>query len=156
MEDSHNSYLSEILKKFNFVQSVMITDFEGSLISGAQRSDESSSTNPSVEPSGSIEDDRQGELDKNNKIKVSLSFQLNSALDQITKIEKWNLKYLVSVYDTVTIFQSRVNKLVLAHFVCDSKNFNYELLKDVVQEVAEKLQKVDKELENMIQMGESN
>ena len=156
MEDSHNSYLSEILKKFNFIQSVMITDFEGALISGAQRSDENSSTNTNVEATSSMEEDRQGELDKNNKIKVSLCYQFNSALDQITKIEKWNLKYLVSVYDTVTIFQSRVNKLVIAHFICDSKNFNYELLKDVVQEVSEKLQKVDKELENMIQMGESN
>jgi hypothetical protein len=145
---NHNAYFNELLKKFDFIQSVWVTDYEGALIANALREEEKEN-----DPNNS-NDDKQ-ELDKNNKIKVSLSFQFNSAMDQIANLEKWKTKNFVTIYDTMTIFQAKINKSVLIHFICDSKTFNYEIVKEIANEVREKLQKVEKEIENLTQNNDS-
>ena len=145
MEDSEIIYFQDLLKKFDFIQGVWITDYEGGLIASSQRSGHSEENIDSAE----IEN-------KNNKIKVSLSFQFNSVLDQIAKIEKWKTKYFTTVYDTITIFQAKINKNALAHFKCDSKNFNYEIMKEISNEIQEKLQKIEKELDNLTLNNENN
>lgn len=142
-----NSYLQEILQKFDFIQGVWVTDYEGALITSLQRNEDNN---------GEAEDKNGDSENRNNKIKVSLSYQFNSAIDQINKIEKWKTKYLVTVYDTITIFQAKINKTILSHFICDSKNFNYEIMKEILKEVQEKLQKVEKEIDNLTQNNENN
>ncbi len=136
------SYLHDLLKKYEYIQGLWITDYEGALISSSIRNEE---------------EEKQNDIDnKNNKIKVSLSYQLNSTMDQIAKIEKWKTKYLVTIYDTMTIFQARVNKSALIHLTCDSKGFNYEVMKEIVSEVQDKFQKIEKELDNLTLNNENN
>ena len=83
MEDASNIYLQDLLKKYDFIQGLWVTDYEGALIATSQRSE------------GKEEEEKQiGDAEnKNNKIKVSLAYQFNSAMDQIAKIEKWKTKY---------------------------------------------------------------
>lgn len=135
------TYLKEVLKKFDFIQGIWITDFEGALIMSNCRDK-------------FLESDSVEENDKNLKLKVSLSFLFNSAIDQITKIEKWKTKNLVTIYDTIAIFQSKLSKCLFAHFVCDSINFNYGMLNEISQELRETLIQLDKDIELMNQNNE--
>lgn len=127
--DSYKTYFRELIHKYNFINAIYITDYEGLVLINA-----------------TINEEDEGENDKTNKIKISLSYNFNSALDQITKTERWKTKNLLTVFDNKTIFQSRINKTIFAHFICDNNSFNYEILKEITTEIDEKLQKVEKEL----------
>ena len=87
---------------------------------------------------------------------MPLSFIFNSIIEQSSKIEKWKTKNLTSIYDNHIIFQSKINKFIFAHFVCDVKSFNYELCREITNEFYEKLQKIEGELDNMTQLNENN
>jgi len=132
-------YLRELLKKFDFIEGIWITDNEGALIL--------SETKDQMIQNES--QDNQEENDKNLKLKVSLSFLFNSAIDQITKIEKWKTKNLVTIYNTIAIFQSKLSRSLFAHFLCDSNNFNYGILNEISQELRENLIQLDKDMEQM-------
>jgi hypothetical protein len=148
---NYNYFLSEIVRKYGFIQSVWLTDSEGALISNSIKGEEEKE----IDPNSSGAEDKQ-ELDKNNKIKVSLSFQLNSVMEQTSNLEKWKTKYLVSFFDTMTIFQSKISKTIYLHFICDSDNFNYEIMKEITGEIKEKLLKYEKEFEQLIQTSDIN
>lgn len=137
-------YLRELLKKFDFIQGIWITDNEGALVLSDSRDKLSESESQ----------ESQEENDKNLKLKVSLSFLFNSAIDQITKIEKWKTKNLVTIYDTIAIFQSKLSKSLFAHFLCDANNFNYGILNEISQELRETLIQLDKDIELMSQNNE--
>jgi hypothetical protein len=141
MDDTSNLYFSELIKKFDFINSVWVTDFEGGLITSSMKNDDTK------------ESDEESE--KNNKLKFSLSFLFNSAMDQISKIEKWKTKNIVSFYDSTIVFQSRINKNILAHFICSTNGFNYEIIKEIVLEITEKLQKIEKEIESLTQSNDN-
>lgn len=136
-----NNYFQELQKKFEFIEEFWVTDYEGALIAGSKKQQ-------------NIENEEESE--RNNKIKVSLSFLFNSAMDQISKIEKWKTKNLVTIYDNYTIYQARVNKSVFIHILCLSKNFNYEIMREITSDISEKLTKIEKELENLTQSNENN
>lgn len=148
---NYNYFLSEIVKKYAFIQSVWLTDSEGALISNFIKGEEEKE----FDPNSSGAEDRQ-ELDKNNKIKVSLSFQLNSVMEQTSNLEKWKTKYIATFYDTMAIFQSKISKTIYIHFICDSVNFNYEIMKEITGEIKEKIQKYEKEFEQLIQTSDLN
>ena len=148
---TYNSFLSEVVKKYSFIQSLWLTDSEGALISNIVKGEEERD----LDPNCSGAEDKQ-ELDKNNKIKVSLSFQLNSVMDQTTNLEKWRTKYLVTIYDSMTIFQAKISKTIYIHFICDSVNFNYEIMKEITGEIKERLQKYEKDFEQLIQTSDIN
>ncbi len=138
-------YLRELLKKFDFIQGIWITDFEGALVLSDTR-----------EKVGNTQsEENPEENDKNLKLKVSLSFLFNSAIDQITKIEKWKTKNLVTIFDTIAIFQSKLSKSLIAHFLCDANNFNYGILNEISQELRDTLIQLDKDIELMTQNNES-
>jgi hypothetical protein len=87
---------------------------------------------------------------------MPLSFIFNSIIEQSAKIEKWKTKNLTSIYDNHIIFQSKINKSIFAHFICDMKGFNYEICREITTEFQEKLQKIENELDNMTQFNDSN
>jgi hypothetical protein len=90
-----------------------------------------------------------------NSVKIPLSFIFNTVIEQSNKIEKWKTKNLISIYDNYTIFQSKINKSIFSHYVCDSKKFNYEIVKEITSEITEKLNKIEGELENLSQSNEN-
>lgn len=130
MEENDNVYLNEILKKYNYIQAVWISDNEGGIITSQFRNEENSDS---------------------SKIKTSFSLLFPSTLEQISRSEKWKTKNLITIYDSLTVFQSKVNKNILVHVLCDSKTFNYELTKEIVNEIQEKLSKVEWDIENITQ-----
>jgi hypothetical protein len=138
---STKTYFQEIIKKFSFIEGIWVTDFEGALIASSLGTLDETSDIPTEE--------KNEEIEKNNKIKVSLSYIFNSAIDQTNKIEKWKTKNLVTIYDNYTIFQTKINKSVFIHFICTCKNFNYEIVKEISSEISEKLIKIEKEIENL-------
>ena len=137
-------YLKELLQKFDFIKGIWITDFDGALLM--------SELNEDFIKNNTIES--TDENHNNSKLKVSLSFLFNSAIDQITKIEKWKTKNLVTIYDTIAIFQSKLSKSLLAHFLCDASNFNYGMLNEISQELRNTLIQLDKDIELMSQNNE--
>ena len=155
-----NNYFNQIIKKFGFIQQIYVTDYEGAIIAVASRPSEESKENINNNNSNndSLGDDKKEENEKNNQhnTKISLSFLFNSAIEQITKIEKWKIQNFVTIFDTATIFQSRISKSIFAHFICDSKNFNYEILKEISIEFTEKLQALDKEIDSLTQNNDNN
>jgi hypothetical protein len=136
-----NMYFTELIKKFNFIQSILVTDYEGALLSHATREEEDST----LEESDKLI----------NKARVTLSIHFNSVLDQTANLEKWKTKYLVTSYETFTIFQSKISKSTYIHIICDNNKFNYEIAKEIHSEVKEKLSKVEKELEQVFQSVEN-
>ena len=130
------TYLKEITRKFDFIQGIWITDFEGALLMSEIR-----------ENKGQTEDDKE----RNLKLKVSLSFLFNSAIDQIMKIEKWNFRNLLSIYDNIAIYQFRLSKSLFVHFLCDSNTFNNGILNEISCEFKSKLIQFDKDVENLVQ-----
>ena len=134
-------YLKEIVKKFDFIQGIWITDFEGALLMGEVRE---SDGQPDSE-----------EKERYLKLKISISFLFNSAIDQIMKIEKWNFKSLLTIYDEHTIFQFRLSKSIFVHFLCDSDNFNYGIINEISNEFKSKLIQFDKEVEKLVQNTEA-
>lgn len=138
-------YLREIIKKYDFIQGIWITDNEGALVL----------SNLMEKINEGESQDNSEENDKNLKLKVSLSFLFNSAIDQITKIEKWKTKNLVTIYDTIAIFQSKLSKSLFAHFLCDAHNFNYGMLNEISHELRDTLIQLDKDIELMSQNNEN-
>jgi hypothetical protein len=130
MEENDNIYLNEILKKYDYIQAIWISDNEGGMVASQLRNEENS---------------------ESSKIKTSFSLLFPSTIEQISRSEKWKTKNLITIYDTLTVFQSKVNKNILVHVLCDSKTFNYELTKEIVNEIQEKLSKVEWDIENITQ-----
>jgi hypothetical protein len=135
------SYLNQLLNKFDFIQIIYLTDSEGCEISKACKNQTNFNDNDN--------DEEPQPNEKGKKLKISLHYNFNSAIDQITKTERWKTKNLLTIYDTHAIFQSKINKTSFIHFICDNKNFNYEILKEITAEIQEKLLKVEKEMESL-------
>lgn len=143
-----SDYLYTLLKAYPSIQGIWITDFEGALILNAYNT---SAFDPKAsEAENDISKDKSEESTKfNEKVKISLSFLLNSALDQITKIEKLNTKSIVSIFENFTIFQSKLNKNSYIHYICLTNTFNYEMMKIVSKEISEKFASIESELEKV-------
>ena len=122
-----------------------VSDNEGGLVAASMRNEDSKISHENSQ------EDKQGETERFQKIKTSLSLLFPNALEQIGRSEKWKTKNFITMYDTVTVFQSKINKTILVHLLCDSKTFNYEVTKEIVSEIQEKLLKIEKEIDNLTQ-----
>jgi hypothetical protein len=132
----NKTYFNEILTKYDFIETLYITDNEGTpLIDVCQ-------------PNKLKEEEKLDEKAKNT-MKATLAFICNSSLDQITKIEKWKTKYITSIFDSLTVFQTKINKSLIIHCICETKNFNYNILKEISLEIQNRFIAIEKELENM-------
>jgi len=144
MDDSMKNYLSELAKRIDFIQGLAITDYEGGSLM----------IHLNEKILNNIVEVGEDKLTEQEEQKMNLGFNLTqyitSSLDQINKIEKWKTKYIVSIYDQSTFFQAKVNKNLLVHLICDTKTFNYELMKEIVNEISTRMATVDKEIESVI------
>lgn len=129
--DEMNKYLNKILDKYNFINLIFITDEDGSSIAMAYK--------------------KKGEesFDENNKIKILFTFKFKSFYEQISKIEKWGVNSIVAYYDNYIVYQEKINKDLFIHFLCMKENYNQEVLKEIKEDIGEKLEKEMKTLENL-------
>ena len=84
-ESKDNEYLSKILEKYDFIDSKIITDFDGSLMISSFRNSKF-----------------QNDEDQKS-LRSALSYCLNVSLDQISKTVKWKTNSVTSFYDKYII-----------------------------------------------------
>jgi hypothetical protein len=94
-------------------------------------------------------------MDTNN-VKIPLSYIFNSIIEQTAKIERVKTHSILSIFDNHSIYQAKLNKLCFAHFICDSKTFNYGIVKETVKELQDKLKLIESDLETLHQNIENN
>jgi hypothetical protein len=132
------TYITEIFNKFNFLIGVLVTDQDGGTILS------------------NVNEEFMKKLDNSSNSKeqkMNLSFVLtqfmSSSVDQLKKIEKLKTQFITVFYNDYTIFQSNMNKNYFIHLICDNKELNYELAKEIIKELASKLTKIEKEIESL-------
>ena len=142
MVDEAKTYLTELISKFHFIQGISVTDQDGGTLM----------MHLCEKILKNIEDSETKQTEDQKEQKLNLSFNmtqyLSSSLDQISKIEKWKTKYIVSIYDQYTFFQTKYKNYFI-HIMCDTKFFNYEIVKEILIEFQNKIGKIEKEIDSL-------
>ena len=129
----NNEFLSKIIERYDFIESIIITDFDGSLmISSFQNSDATK------------------EEDKKN-LRSVLSYYFNISLDQISKTVKWNTKSITSFYDKHIIYQRKLNDVAMCHIICKEDDYCHIIAQNVADNIREKFEPIEKKLSEIKQ-----
>ena len=123
-----NEYLSKILKRYDFIESIIITDFDGSLMISSFQN------NPSLP-----EEERKN-------LRSILSYCFNVSLDQITKTVKWKTNSITSFYDKHIIYQRKLNEVALCHMICKEDDYCHIIAQNVADNIREKFEPIEKKL----------
>ena len=117
-----NDYLSKIIEKYDFIESIIITDYDGSLMISAFKN--------------GLE---KNEEDKKN-LRSVLSYYFSISLDQISKTVKWKTNSVTSFFDNHIIYQRKLNKVALCHMVCSEKDYCHIIAQKVGDEISKKFE----------------
>ena len=132
MEDNNsvkdNEYLSKIIEKYDFIESIIITDYNGSLMISSFQN------NPSLP-----EEDRKN-------LRSILSYCFNVSLDQISKTVKWKTNSITSFYDKHIIYQRKLNDVALCHMICKEDDYCHIIAQNVADNIREKFEPIEKKL----------
>ena len=132
MEDISNSkdndYLSKIIEKYDFIESIIITDYDGSLMISAFKN--------GLEKS---------EEDKKN-LRSVLSYYFSISLDQISKTVKWKSNSITSLFDNHVIYQRKLNKITLCHIICNEHDYCHVIAQAIGDEISKKFEPLEKQL----------
>ena len=123
-----NEYLSKILEKYDFLESIIITDFDGSLMISSFQNCNSLS-----------EEDRKN-------LRSILSYCFNVSLDQISKTVKWKTNSITSFYDKHIIYQRKLNEVALCHMICKEDDYCHILAQNIADDIREKFEPIEKKL----------
>ena len=126
-----NDYLSKIIEKYDFIESIIITDYDGSLMISAFKN--------------GLE---KNEEDKKNFRSV-LSYYFSISLDQISKTVKWKTNSVTSFFDNHIIYQRKLNKVALCHMVCNEKDYCHIIAQKVGDEISQKFEPIEKQLNDI-------
>ena len=119
-----NEYLSKILEKYDFIESIIITDYNGSLMISSFQN------NPSLP-----EEERKN-------LRSILSYCFNVSLDQITKTVKWKTNSITSFYDKHIIYQRKLNEVALCHMICKEDDYCHIIAQNVADNIREKFEPI--------------
>ena len=132
MEDNNsvkdNEYLSKIIEKYDFIESIIITDYNGSLMISSFQN------NPSLP-----EEDRKN-------LRSILSYCFNVSLDQISKTVKWKTNSITSFYDKHIIYQRKLNDVALCHMICKEDDYCHIIAQNIADNIKEKFEPIEKKL----------
>ena len=135
MEDlsntTDNDYLSKIIEKYDFIESIIITDYDGSLMISAFKN--------GLEKS---------EEDKKN-LRSVLSYYFSISLDQISKTVKWKTNSVTSFFDNHIIYQRKLNKVALCHIVCNESDYCHIIAQKVGDDISKKFEPIEKQLNDI-------
>ena len=123
-----NEYLSKILEKYDLIESIIITDYNGSLMISSFQN------NPSLP-----EEERKN-------LRSILSYCFNVSLDQITKTVKWKTNSITSFYDKHIIYQRKLNEVALCHMICKEDDYCHIIAQNVADNIREKFEPIEKKL----------
>ena len=119
-----NEYLSKILERYDFIESIIITDYNGSLMISSFQN------NPTLP-----EEDRKN-------LRSILSYCLNVSLDQISKTVKWKTNSIISIYDKHIIYQRKLNDVALCHMICKEDDYCHIIAQNVADNIREKFEPI--------------
>ena len=132
MEDNNpvkdNEYFSKIIEKYDFIESIIITDYNGSLMISSFQN------NPSLP-----EEDRKN-------LRSILSYCFNVSLDQISKTVKWKTNSITSFYDKHIIYQRKLNDVALCHMICKEDDYCHIIAQNIADNIREKFEPIEKKL----------
>ena len=132
MEDNNsvkdNEYLSKIIEKYDFIESIIITDYNGSLMISSFQN------NPSLP-----EEDRKN-------LRSILSYCFNVSLDQISKTVKWKTNSITSFYDKHIIYQRKLNDVAMCHIICKEDDYCHIIAQNIADNIREKFEPIEKKL----------
>ena len=135
MEDINNSqdndYLSKLIEKYDFIECIIITDYEGSLMISAFKN--------KLEKS---------EEEKKN-LRSVLSYYFSISLDQISKTVKWETNSVTSFFDNHIIYQRKLNKVALCHMVCKENDYCHIIAQKIGDEISKKFEPIENQLNNI-------
>ena len=120
------NYLEYLVGKYNSIQGIWITDIDGAIIAKELKEKSNDETN--------------------DKIKNSICFLFNSAIDNLTKIEKLKTKSIISVFDSFTLIQSKLSDNNCLHIICDANGFNSNLINQVIETIKQAINEQEKDL----------
>ncbi len=123
-----NEYLAKIIEKYDFIESIIITDNDGSLMI--------SSFKNGIEKT---------EEDKKN-LRSVLAYYLSMSLDQISKTVKWKTNSITSFFDNHIIYQRKLNKIALCHMICNEHDYCHAIAQAVGDEISKKFEPIEKKL----------
>ena len=126
-----NDYLSQIIEKYEFIESIIITDYDGSLMISAFKN--------GLEKS---------EEDKKN-LRSVLSYYFSISLDQISKTVKWKTNSVTSFFDNHIIYQRKLNKVALCHIVCNESDYCHIIAQKVGDDISKKFEPIEKQLNDI-------
>ena len=126
-----NDYLSKIIEKYDFIESIIITDYDGSLMISAFKK--------------GLE---KNEEDKKN-LRSVLSYYFSISLDQISKTVKWKTNSLTSFFDNHIIYQRKLNKVALCHMVCSENDYCHIIAQKIGDEISTKFEPIEKQLNDI-------
>ena len=122
-------YLNDLLNKYDFLEYIYISDYDGVKIAKADKKNLKNS-------------------DVVKKFKNLLPNYFTSCLELIGKSGRWPTNNIISFYDNYIIYQVKLSKTSLfVYFICNKNNYNHEIIKEIINEIQEKLETIDKELE---------
>ena len=137
MEDNNsvkdNEYLSKIIEKYDFIESIIITDYNGSLMISSFQN------NPSLP-----EEDRKN-------LRSILSYCFNVSLDQISKTVKWKTNSITSFYDKHIIYQRKLNDVAMCHIICKEDDYCHIIVQNIADNIREKFEPIEKKLSEIKQ-----
>ena len=126
-----NDYLSKIIEKYDFIESIIITDYDGSLMISAFKKG----------------------LEKNDEEKKNLrsvlSYYFSISLDQISKTVKWKTNSVTSFFDNHIIYQRKLNKVALCHMVCSENDYCHIIAQKIGDEISKKFEPIEKQLNDI-------
>ena len=119
-----NEYLSKLIEKYNFIESIILADLDGSLIAV-----------------GFKDDFEKTEEDEKN-IRSLLSYNFSISLDQISKISKWKTNSITSFFDKHVVYQKKLNEVVICHIICNENEYYHEIIKNIADILAKKFEPI--------------
>ena len=123
-----NEYLSHFLEKYDFIESIIITDYDGSLMisafqNGLQKAEEDKKT-----------------------LRTILSYYFNISLDQISKTVKWKTQSITSIYNEHVIYQSKLNDVAFSHIICKEEEYSHAIVQNIVNNIKIKFKPIEQKL----------
>ncbi len=126
-----NEYLSKIIEKYSFIEAIIITDYDGSLMISAFKN--------SLEKS---EEDKKS-------LRSVLAYYFSISLIQISKTVKWKTNSVTSFFDNHIIYQRKLNNVTLCHMVCTENEYCHVIAEKIADEISKKFEPIEKQLEEI-------
>ena len=122
------AYLSALMEKYEFIESIYITDNNGGIIISSNNKQENLS-------------------EMKLKVKEYLSYNLLVSMDQIKKTQKWNTKNITTFFDNHVLYQRQLCKNVQCHIICNQDNYSHEIVNEISDELVQKFEPIQNKFE---------